>query len=227
VTLDRSVLVRRCVDRGCFPRLRADPFHPGRRSKLSPRSPGSQCRGDDSSRRRSSSLTMLRFCPTWPARTFQVRVERRLGVRRCCELTSRSPELPGRSWVEEVLAFAGARSGDRALEVCAGTGNATSCSPLRGLDLVCARAEAPRWRRWGRLNCAVFERLTITQRSSERWIPGGERFPAGLLRQSWHLVSPDVVLPYARAKRRGGCSVPGGHASDLSGPPRLASNRSR
>jgi SAM-dependent methyltransferase len=123
--------------------------------------------------------------------------ERRLAFGDVAELYDLArPSYPA-ELVEDVLAFAGATSGDHAVEVGAGTGKATVLFAARGLELVALEPSAE-MAAVARRNCAGFENVTIEQAEFERWSPGGERLRLAFSAQAWHWVTPD--LRYVRAR---------------------------
>lgn len=105
------------------------------------------------------------------------------------------PSYPERL-VDDVLAFAGVASGDRVVEVGAGTGKATALFAARGAAVVAIEpspgmAEVLRER--------ALPSVEVVESSFEEWDPaGGETFPLVYSAQAWHWVSPEVRFPKAR-----------------------------
>lgn len=129
--------------------------------------------------------------------------ERRLAFGTVAELYDRArpgypPEL-----VEDVIAFAGAAPGDRALEVGAGTGKATALFAEHGLEILALEPSAEMAEVAAR-NCGRFENVTIERREFERWQPGGASFALVFSAQAWHWISPDVRYSRAREALRDG-----------------------
>ena len=119
------------------------------------------------------------------------------------------------SWSKTCWHSQGRASGDRALEVGAGTGKATVLFAARGFELVALEPSAE-MAAVARRNCAGFENVTIEQAEFERWSPEGERFRLAFSAQAWHWVSPDIR--YSRARE---ALVRGRDARDLLEPPGL------
>ena len=123
--------------------------------------------------------------------------ERRLAFGDVAELYDLArPSYPA-ELLDDVLAFAGAGSGDRALEVGAGTGKATGLFAARGLELLALEPSAE-MAGVARRNCAGFENVTLEQSEFERWGRGDARFRLVFSAQAWHWVNPD--LRYIRAR---------------------------
>lgn len=123
--------------------------------------------------------------------------ERRLAFGRVAELYDRARPSYPQELVDDVLTFARAGPGDRALEVGAGTGKATTLFAARGLEILALEPSAEMAAVAAR-NCARFENVVIEQQDFENWSPGGVRFALVFSAQAWHWISPD--LRYARAR---------------------------
>jgi SAM-dependent methyltransferase len=127
---------------------------------------------------------------------------RRLSFGGVAELYDRArPSYPD-ALVDDVLEFAGVRSGsgsgDRVLEVGAGTGKATLQFAERGLSVVALEPSAE-MAAVARRNCASYENVTVVETEFERWRPDGQAFRVVFSAQAWHWVSPDVRYVAARA----------------------------
>jgi SAM-dependent methyltransferase len=122
--------------------------------------------------------------------------ERRLAFGDVAELYDLArPSYPA-ELVDDVLAFAGASSGDRALEVGAGTGKATALFAARGVKVVALEPSAE-MAAVARRNCAGIENVRFEATEFERWT-GDACFRLVFSAQAWHWVSPDVR--YVRAR---------------------------
>lgn len=98
--------------------------------------------------------------------------------------------------VDDVLEFAGATPGDRAVEVGAGTGKATALFASDDLRILALEPSAE-MARVARRNLAGYENVTIEQIEFERW--GPERiFKLLFSGQAWHWVKPE--FRYTRAR---------------------------
>jgi SAM-dependent methyltransferase len=123
--------------------------------------------------------------------------ERRLAFGGVAELYDRErPSYPS-GLVDDVLAFAGAGPGDRAIEVGAGTGKATAMFAQRGLAIIAIEPSSEMAEVAGR-NCARYQNVTIEQSDFERWRPAGEAARLLFSAQAWHWVTPE--LRYLRAR---------------------------
>jgi SAM-dependent methyltransferase len=103
------------------------------------------------------------------------------------------PEL-----VDDVLEFAGAGSGSRALEVGAGTGKATVLFAERGLRVDAIEPNAA-MAAVARRNCFAWPGVTVQETDFESWEPGDVRFELVFSAQAWHWVTPEVRFVKARA----------------------------
>lgn len=129
--------------------------------------------------------------------------ERRLTFGSVAELYDRArPSYPP-ALVDDVLQFAGAGDGDRAVEVGAGTGKATVLFARRGLRILALEPSAE-MARIAQLNLTGYEHVTIERIEFERWRP--ERsFKLVFSGQAWHWIEPEVRFGRARE-----ALVPGG-----------------
>ncbi|HTU87847.1 MAG TPA: class I SAM-dependent methyltransferase [Solirubrobacteraceae bacterium] len=124
--------------------------------------------------------------------------KRRLSFGGVAELYDRSrPSYPA-PLVDDVVEFARAASGDRVLEVGAGTGKATVLFAQRGLSVVGLEPSAE-MAAVARRNCAAYENVTIVRAEFERWRPDGHPFRLLFSAQAWHWIAPDVRYHAARA----------------------------
>jgi SAM-dependent methyltransferase len=129
--------------------------------------------------------------------------ERRRSFGGVAELYDRSrPSYPA-GLVDEVLEFAGAGTGDRALEIGAGTGKATVLFAERGLHVVGLEPSAE-MAAIARRNCAPHANVRIEEAEFERWEPNGRRFELVFSAQAWHWVAPDVRYVHAGAALKPG-----------------------
>src|SRR5437588_8084618 len=123
--------------------------------------------------------------------------ERRLAFGDVAELYDRArPSYPG-ALVEDVVTFAGAGVGSRALEVGGGTGKATALFAERGLEIVALEPSAEMAAVCER-NCQRYGNVEIKQVDFERWGLGEERFRLVLSAQAWHWVNPEIRYTHAR-----------------------------
>src|SRR5690242_4014651 len=114
--------------------------------------------------------------------------ERRLAFGEVAELYDRArPSYPA-ELVDDVLAFSGARAGDHALEVGAGTGKATVAFAERGLEIV-ALEPSREMAAFARSNVAGHENVTVVEREFERWQADPRRgFRLLFSAQAWHWI---------------------------------------
>jgi SAM-dependent methyltransferase len=123
--------------------------------------------------------------------------ERRLAFGDVAELYDLArPGYPA-ELVDEVLEFAHAGRGDRALEVGAGTGKATVLFAERGLELLALEPSAEMAAVLSR-NCERRRNVTIERAEFERWEPGTERFQLLFSAQAWHWIKPETRYAHAR-----------------------------
>ena len=129
------------------------------------------------------------------------------------------PSYPS-ALVDDVLEYAGAGEGDRAVEVGAGTGKATVLFAARGLNVVAIEPSAE-MAAIARRNCEGYPNVRIEETGFERWRPNGHNFRLLFSGQAWHWIAPDVRYVAARAAlEEGGAlaafwNVPDWSASDL------------
>ena len=129
------------------------------------------------------------------------------------------PSYPS-ALVDDVLEYAGAGEGDRAVEVGAGTGKATVLFAARGLNVVAIEPSAE-MAAIARRNCEGYPNVRIEETGFERWRPDGHNFRLLFSGQAWHWIAPDVRYVAARAAlEEGGAlaafwNVPDWSASDL------------
>lgn len=120
--------------------------------------------------------------------------ERRLAFGGIAELYDEArPSYPA-ALVEDVIAFAGAKAGDWAIEVGAGTGKATVQFAARGLRIVALEpsAEMARILRTKTRGASVM----VEHTEYERWVPDHD-FRLLYSAQAWHWIAPEIR--YARA----------------------------
>jgi SAM-dependent methyltransferase len=103
--------------------------------------------------------------------------------------------------VDDVIAFAGLRPGDRAVEVGAGTGKATALFAARGVHVVALEPSAEMAAVARGRDLAGVELL---ESGFEDWDPRGATFPLVYSAQAWHWVAPEVRFAKARAVLRPG-----------------------
>lgn len=122
--------------------------------------------------------------------------ERRLAFGSVAALYDRArPSYPA-ALVDDVLEFAGASSGDRAVEVGAGTGKATGLFAARGLRILGlepSRGMAAA----ARVRLAGYENVAIEETGFEEWRPERD-FRLLFSAQAWHWVTPEVRYTRAR-----------------------------
>lgn len=122
--------------------------------------------------------------------------ERRLAFGSVAELYDRARPSYPQALVDDVLEFAGAGAGDRALEVGAGTGKATVLFAARGLRIL-SLEPSEEMASIARAKLSVFDDVSIEQQEFERWRP--ERaFKLLFSAQAWHWVSRDIRYTRAR-----------------------------
>ena len=98
--------------------------------------------------------------------------------------------------VDDVLEFAGANAGDRAVEVGAGTGKATILFAARGLQIL-ALEPSPEMAAIARVRLTDYENVAIEETEFERWRPD-RSFRLVFSAQAWHWVKPEVRYMRAR-----------------------------
>lgn len=123
--------------------------------------------------------------------------ERRLLFGQVAELYDRARPAYPREMVDDVLAFAAAAAGDRALEVGAGTGKATRLFAARGLSVL-ALEPSPEMAAVARDRLAGEPRVAVEEREFESWKPGGAQFRLVYAAQAWHWIAPEVGYRQAR-----------------------------
>lgn len=125
-----------------------------------------------------------------------VEPQRRLAFGSVAALYDRArPSYPS-ALVDDVLEFAGANQGDRAVEVGAGTGKATALFASRGLRILGLEPSAE-MAAIARDRLAGHEDVAIEEVEFERWRP--ERgFRLLFSAQAWHWVNPE--FRYTRAR---------------------------
>jgi SAM-dependent methyltransferase len=130
--------------------------------------------------------------------------ERRLTFGEVAELYEQvRPSYP-QALVEEVVAYAELRPGDRILEVGAGTGKATRLFGGRGQEIVALEPSAG-MAAVARATCADFPEVTVIESEFESWSPPQEAFKLLISAQAWHWIDPEVRYARARAAlERGG-----------------------
>jgi SAM-dependent methyltransferase len=122
--------------------------------------------------------------------------QRRLAFGDVAELYDRvRPSYPS-ALVDDILEFADAGAGARALEIGAGTGKATALFAERGLRIVGLEPSAE-MARIARRNTAAYGGVAIEQAEFERWSPQGA-FRLVFSAQAWHWIAPNVR--YSRAR---------------------------
>jgi SAM-dependent methyltransferase len=134
---------------------------------------------------------------------------RRLSFGGVAELYDRARPSYPEALVDDVLEFAGdgagarSGSGDRVLDVGAGTGKATLLFAERGLDVVALEPSAE-MAAVARRNCAKYANVTVEQIEFERWRPSERRFRVLVSGQAWHWIAPEVRYSAARAALEAG-----------------------
>jgi SAM-dependent methyltransferase len=124
-----------------------------------------------------------------------VTVERRLSFGEVASQYDRfRPSYP-EALVDEVLSFAGVATGERVVEVGAGTGKATALFAARGAHVV---AVEPSAEMASVLRARELPGVDVVEASFELWDARGETFPLVYSAQAWHWVSPEVRFPKAR-----------------------------
>lgn len=114
--------------------------------------------------------------------------ERRLVFGQVAELYDRArPSYPA-ALVDDVLAFAGVRRGDLAVEVGAGTGKATALFAARELSIV-ALEPSHAMAEIARRKTSRFPNVAIEEVDFERWTPE-RRCRLVYSAQAWHWVDP-------------------------------------
>ena len=122
--------------------------------------------------------------------------ERRLAFGGIAELYDQArPSYPS-ALVDDVLEFAAAREGDRAVEVGAGTGKATVLFAQRGLDVLALEPSAE-MAEVARRNLTSYPRVAVEQTEFEQWRPD-RRGKLVYSAQAWHWIAPEVR--YLRAR---------------------------
>jgi SAM-dependent methyltransferase len=122
--------------------------------------------------------------------------EQRLAFGRVAELYDRArPSYPA-AVVDELIEFAGLRSGDQVLEVGAGTGKLTRLLAERGLAVLALEPSAA-MAEVAIANCRGYPLVEIQQVDFEHWQTFNSPLPAVVSAQAWHWVAPE--LRYERA----------------------------
>ncbi len=99
--------------------------------------------------------------------------------------------------IDDLIALAALKEDGRALEVGAGTGQATTLFAGRGVPVL-AIEPSPAMAAVARRNCAAFGNVEIVEADFERWDPAGERFALLYSAQAWHWIEPEVRYRRAR-----------------------------
>jgi SAM-dependent methyltransferase len=107
------------------------------------------------------------------------------------------PSYPA-ALVDDLLAEAAIREGQRAIEVGAGTGKATERFAARD-TAVLAVEPSPEMAALARRRCAPYPRVEIVESDFEALDLQGETFPLLYAGQAWHWVDPAVRYRRARA----------------------------
>ncbi len=124
--------------------------------------------------------------------------ERRLSFGDVAEQYDRARPSYPEALVDDVLSFSGAATGDRALEVGAGTGKATVQFAARWLEIV-ALEPSPGMAAIASGYCAPYENVTLEQQEFESWAPDPRRFRLLFSAQAWHWIPKEVRYPKALA----------------------------
>jgi SAM-dependent methyltransferase len=112
------------------------------------------------------------------------------------------PSYPSAA-IDVLIAHAGLASGDRVLEVGAGTGKATILLAQRGLRVL-AVEPSPAMAALARINCRAFaDAVTVVEAEFERWV-ATERADALVSAAAWHWIAADVRYERAAAAVRDG-----------------------
>ena len=129
--------------------------------------------------------------------------EQRLAFGRVAELYHEArPSYPA-SAIDAVLAYARLGSGERIVEVGAGTGIATALLAERGLAVLALEPSAE-MARVARDTCAGYPRVEIVGSQFEDWRPA-EPVGAIVAAAAWHWIAPEIRYARAReALRTGG-----------------------
>jgi SAM-dependent methyltransferase len=127
----------------------------------------------------------------------RVQRERRLSFGEVAELYDRTRPSYPEALVDDVVAFARLRPGDRVLEVGAGTGRATVLVAARGISIA-ALEPSPQMAAIARRNCRRYPNVTIEEVEFEHWRPP-ERFRLLISAQAWHWITPELRYVAARA----------------------------
>jgi len=106
------------------------------------------------------------------------------------------PTYPG-ELVDDLLDLAGARPGDRVLEVGAGTGKATELFAARGVAVTAVEPSSG-MATVLRGKFADSAAVTVVESDFERWDPAGAAFRLLYSAQAWHWIDPERRYPLAR-----------------------------
>lgn len=125
--------------------------------------------------------------------------ERRLSFGSVADLYDSSrPSYPA-ALVDDALAYAPARDGERVrvVDVGAGTGKATVLFAGRGASVLAIEPNAA-MAAVARRNCADLPDVTVVETEFERWEPAEVRFELLICAQAWHWIAPTVRMSKAR-----------------------------
>ncbi len=130
--------------------------------------------------------------------------ERRLVFGEVAEQYDRArPGYPD-ALVDDVLAFAAHRDGERVFDIGAGTGKAAVAFAARGAAVVALEPD-PAMAAVARRHLAAVAHAEVVETSFERWDPDPGGFAVVTAGQSWHWLEPAARLAKASAAlRRGG-----------------------
>jgi len=114
--------------------------------------------------------------------------EQRLAFGRVAELYERARPAYPPTAIDELIAAAGLRAGDRVLEVGAGTGKATRMLAERGLAVTALEPDAA-MAKVARASLAGYPAVDVRQVAFEDW-RAPERVRALVSAQAWHWIEP-------------------------------------
>lgn len=129
--------------------------------------------------------------------------QRRLAFGEVAELYEQVRPAYPQELVEQVVNYAQLETGDRILDVGAGTGKATRQFAATGHPIV-ALEPSPEMAAVGRASCRGWPAVAVVQAEFERWTAPATAFKLVISAQAWHWIDPAVRYAKARAALKPG-----------------------